>query len=203
MQPVRHPRRPRHMRLRAALGLLLALGLLAAPVSVVLACSCAFLGGPVDMARQAIADAEVAFIGTVVGTEPAPPDPAGFGPMVRYAFAVERATVPVDDLIEVRALDDGGGASCGFTFGINETWFVTTDQQDGVLHSGLCHGNLELEALADVDRDRIAAMLTAQPRSSPEDDAREAGWLPIAGIAIAALAVGGTMVFAFRKDVLR
>ena len=203
MQPVRHPRRPRRMWLRAALGLLLALCLLAAPVSIVHACSCAFLGGPVDMARQAIADAEVAFIGTVVGSQPAPPDPDGFGPVVRYAFAVERATVQVDDLLEVRALDDGGGASCGFTFGTDETWFVTTYQQDGVLQTGLCNGNMELETLADADRERITAMLTAQPVSNPDSDIGGAGWVPVVGIAVAALAVGGTMVFAFRKDALR
>jgi hypothetical protein len=197
MQPIETSSRPARMLLRALAAIVLALGLLAAPTASVQACSCAALGGPMDVVRGAIASADVAFIGTVVDFRPAP-DLDGFGPMVAYAFDVERATVPIAEVIEVRALDDGGGASCGFTFGMDETWFVTTDQQDGALHTGLCSANTQLETLAEAEQEQIAALLTAEPFAAPAAS-DEFPWLPVGATALAILAVGAIMAVAFRR----
>ena len=198
MQPVAAILRPARMLLRAVAAIGLAIGLLVTPAATVNACSCAGLGGPVDIAKQAAADADLAFIGTVVDAGPGPADPGGFGPTVTYAFAVERATAPVAAVIEVQTLDDPGGASCGFAFGLDETWFVTTYEHQGVLHTGLCSGNTELEALGDLERDQLLAMLTLEPipMSAP---AEEIPWPPIAGVALGILAVGSVMVVAFRR----
>jgi hypothetical protein len=199
MQPVVAIPRPARMLLRAIAALGLAVGLLVAPAATVNACSCAGLGGPIDIAKQAAADADLAFIGTVVEAGPGPADPDGFGPTVTYAFAVERVTAPVAAVIEVQTLDDPGGASCGFAFGLDETWFVTSYEHQGVLQTGLCSGNTELETLGELEQDQLSAMLTLEPipMRAPAD---EIPWLPIAGIALGILAVGAVMVVAFRRD---
>jgi hypothetical protein len=198
MQPVTAFPRPTGVLLRVLAAIGLAIGLLVAPTATVKACSCAGLGGPVDVAKQAAADADLAFIGTVVDSGPGPADPDGFGPTVTYAFAVQRATAPVPAVIEVRALDDPGGASCGFAFGLDETWFVTTYEQQGGLQTGLCSGNTELETLGDLERNQLSAMLTLEPTAIPAP-AEEIPWPAIAGIALGILAVGATMLIAFRR----
>ena len=196
MQPVTAIWRPAGVLLRVLAAIGLAIGLLVAPTATVNACSCASLGEPVDIAKQAAAGADLAFIGTVVDSAPGPADPNGFGPTVTYAFAVERATAQVPAIIEVRALD-APGASCGFAFGLDETWFVSTYEQQG-LETGLCSGNRELETLDDFERDQLSALLTLEPTAIPAL-ADEIPWPAIAGIALGILAVGATMLIAFRR----
>jgi len=190
------------MRIRVLIGSLLALGMLAVPVVSVQACSCAFLGGTMDVVDAAIAGSDLAFIGTVVDKAVEPADADGFdhAPMVRYAFAVERSTIPVAQVVEVRALDDGGGGSCGFTFGLDETWFVATYEQDGVLHTGLCSGNVETRTLADGERGQIAAMLTAEPAPSPAPATNGSTLFPVAGVVLGVLVLGAVTVLLFRRD---
>jgi hypothetical protein len=185
----------------------LALGLTAVPLATVQACSCAMIGGPDDVAAQAVRDGGVAFIGTVVDAAPAPADPDGFGGMVGYAFELERASVPISAaVIEVRALDDGGGASCGFTFGRGETWFVSAYEQDGALHTGLCNGNTRLGDLAQDDADRLREiLLPVEPDADPpaeEGAGLTLDWVAVAG---ATLLVGAILltVFAFLRDSAR
>lgn len=188
------------MRFRIVAGLALAIGLLAAPTTSVVACSCAGLGGPVEMAANSAANASVAFVGTVVGVRDAGVDPNLGLPLVRYAFAVERATVPVAEVVEVRAVDDGGGASCGFTFGLEERWFVAADEQGGALHTNLCSGNMLMEGLAAGDRKGVAALVTVEPTQGPETAATDVGWIAWAGVGLAVLGVGAVTVFAFRRS---
>ena len=97
---------------RVLAALVLAIGLSAVPLSIARACSCMDPGGPAEI----IEAAELAFIGTVVNGGRRGDGPFGPGaPMVRYAFDVERASAPISsDVVHVEALDDGGGASCGF-----------------------------------------------------------------------------------------
>ena len=183
----------------AALALTLAVGWV--QVGVVRACSCAGPGGPVDVAIQAARDANVAFTGTVVGTRPAAPDPNGFGPMVAYAFEVDHASDEVDGTIEVHALDDGGGASCGFTFAMGEAWFVSASLADGRLQTGLCNGN---QRLADLHLDEVERIEGVLPQTPAADAAASPGgwqvpWALIGGAAALIAAVAVT-VLAFRGD---
>ena len=170
-------------------------------VGVAHACSCAGFGGPVEAALQAAQDANVAFTGTVVGTRPAAPGPDDFGPMVAYAFDVHRASDEVDGTIEVHALDDGGGASCGFTFGMGEAWFVTASLADGRLQTGLCNGNQRLADLDPGDVERLEAVLPQTPAA--DGAAAPGGWqVPwgLIGGATALLATLAVTVFAFRGE---
>ncbi len=183
----------------AGLALTLAVGWL--PIGVVHACSCAGLGGPVDVAIQAARDASVAFTGTVVGTRPVAPAPNDFGPMVAYAFEVDHASDEVDRMVEVHALDDGGGASCGFTFGVGEAWFVTASVADGALQTGLCNGNQRLAELPADDIERLEEVLPQTPVA--KEAAAAEGWqIPWAliGGATGLLAVVAVTVFAFRGE---
>jgi hypothetical protein len=182
----------------------LALGLTAVPLATVHACSCAMIGGPEEVAAQAARDGGVAFIGTVVDAAPAPADPNGFGGVVGYAFEVRHASVPISaSLIEVRALDDDGGASCGFTFGIGESWFVSAYEQEGALHTGLCNGNTRMTEMTQGSVDRLREMLLpAVPTvDAPAEDGTGVtlDWVTAAAAAGLLGAILLT-VFAFRRD---
>ena len=189
------------------LVIVLALGLTAVPLATVHACSCAMIGGPEEVAAQAARDGGLAFIGTVVDAAPAPADQDGFGGVVGYAFAVEHASVPISaSMIEVRALGGDGGASCGFTFGRGETWFVSTYEQEGALHTGLCSGNTRMTDLTQGDADRLREMLSSvEPTADPpaeEGAGPTLDWVAVAG-ATALLGALLLTVFAFRRDSAR
>jgi len=189
---------------RLMLVVALVLGLTAVPLATVQACSCALLGGPEEVAAQAARDGSVAFIGTVVDAAPAPADPNGFGGVVGYAFAVEHASVPISAAaIEVRALDDGGGASCGFTFGRGESWFVSAYEQEGALHTGLCSGNTRMSEMTQDSIDRLREMLIpVEPTGtapSAEDATFTVDWITAGALTMILGAVLLT-VFAFRRD---
>jgi hypothetical protein len=185
-------------------ALVLALAMSWVPVGVAHACSCLSLGGPVDAAVAAAGDASIAFTGTVVGARPVPERPGGFGSMVAYAFEVDHASDDVETPLEVHALDDGGGASCGFTFGMGEEWFVTATAEDGALQTNLCRGNLRLEDLDPAEGERLRAALPEQPAAGgPAQPQRfEVPWVLILALSGLAAAVGIT-VFAFRGEARR
>jgi hypothetical protein len=190
--------------LSAISALVLALAVSWVPVGVAHACSCLSLGGPVDAAMAAAREASIAFTGTVVGARPAPQPPGGFGSMVAYAFEVDHASDDVETPIEVHALDDGGGASCGFTFGIGEEWFVTASVGDGALQTNLCSGNLRLADLNPAEAEQLRSVLPEQPAAGgPAQPAGfEVPWVLILVLSGLAAAVGLT-VFAFRGDARR
>jgi hypothetical protein len=149
-------------------------------------------------------DASVAFTGTVVGTRPAPAGQGGFGPMVAYAFEVDHASDEVETPIEVHALDDGGGASCGFTFGMGEDWFVTASVGDGGLQTNLCSGNLRLADLAPAEAEQLRSVLRQLPAAGgpAQPQGFEVPWVLILALSGLAAAVGLT-AFAFRGDARR
>ena len=154
MQPMRTPvRLGRHMKLLVAAVFALALGSL--PVEQVAACSCAQ-----STPGQAAEFADAVFAGTVVEQQPVGldagplramaatlPAPAALGQVI-YTFDVDGvAKGPVGTQIDV--LGGGDGAMCGMSFGLNERWLVFTTW-DGAVHStGLCSGNVPLEAGAE------------------------------------------------------
>jgi hypothetical protein len=189
---------------RAATALLLGLAALAVPTASVVACSCASLGNsPADAATSAAGNGDLAFIGTVVGTRPVPPElGTGPGDVVGYAFEVERATAPVAATIEVRALNDPGGASCGFVFGTDEEWFVTAYSDGGNLHTGLCSGNQRVDA---IDADAAERLVEVLPEVSvPDDDGGDVAsapgpWLALAVVAAFVVLLGGVIAVAFRR----
>lgn len=182
----------------AGAALLLALGIAWVSTGVVHACSCANIGGPVEMALAAAQEPQViAFTGRVVGTRAAPDTIVG-GPVIAYSFEVERASRLVPSVVEVRALDDGGGASCGFTFGVDGDWFVTAYSMEGALQTGLCSGNVLTSELDPATLARLTEALPVFPEPSPVPPSDPPWTLLLTGAAL--LAAGAIAVLAFRRE---
>lgn len=190
--------RLRHMT-RLLLAVVVALGLSAIPIATVQACSCAMPGSP----AETVATADLAFVGTVVDTAPAPAAADGFGGMVRYAFEVERASAPTDATVEVRAVGGDGGASCGIEFGLGERWFVAAHRDAGSLQTNLCSGNLVADGMSAAELERLADVLSVVPApidASPVEgeETEPSLLLPAAIAALATLALAGVLVVSFR-----
>ena len=186
-----------------AAAAILWLASLGAPQAAVQACSCSSLGGTEDVAIQAIAKADVALIGTITAAAPVfGLDAIGFGgPNVQYAFDVERASVTTAATISVHAVDDGGGASCGFTFDVGDRWMVAATLDNGTLRTGLCAGNTRLTDADAVMAQRLMAHLPFAP-SQETDDGPWAAVLRFApAVAGAGLVLGAIAVtlLAFRR----
>ncbi len=155
--------------------------------------------------EESIAAAEVAFVGTVTGAAQGGEDRGlGMG-TVRYAFDVERASVPAEATVEVSSLDDPGGAACGFSFGVGERWLVMAGMQDGRLQTNLCSGNVLLSELDDPAVEAILAALANTPDPPTAEAANPAPSFPIPIVVggVAALALVAVMVLAFRGERLR
>ena len=159
--------------------------LMSLPMEQVAACSCAAV-----VPHEAAQMADAVFAGTVVSETPAGagsgpagavaatvPFPPGMGHAI-YTFDVDGVFKgPIGTKVEVLA--GGDGASCGFTFGIGERWLVFTTW-DGTTHStGLCSGNVALEAGAEAPLPLIAP--------SGSDDVLDAGGVPTAALVVVGL----------------
>ena len=184
---------------RWILGPALAMTVLLVPVEQVAACSCAGFG-PEEAARAA----DAVFAGTVVADTPigaemgrpfaaTVPFPEQLGQRM-YRFAVD-GVAKGEVASEVDVLAGGDGAMCGMTFGMDERWLVFTTF-DGSIHStGLCSGNIPLEAGADSPIPLTAPSATAEPESSSLD-------LPLPMLALLAVVglVVGVSWMAFARD---
>ena len=149
---------------RSCLVLFVALLAAVAPAERVAACSCGT--GPFE---DMVAAADLAIVGI-----PEDAVEAGFqeelqAPLIRYTFAVERASVEVEPTVEVTAWS-GSGASCGITFGPGERWLVLASRWDGMLQTNLCSGNQLVEGLLPGQRAEIAELLPFEPDVAESDD---------------------------------
>jgi hypothetical protein len=162
----------------------LAVAMLAAPAATVHACSC--VG---SSTADAVEFATIAFVGTVAERAPGGQDPMLGAPLVRYAFAVERASKATGPIVEVVSHDDPGGSSCGFSFGAGERWFVVAMAQDGMLRTSLCSGNLPIEGIGDADMAELVGLLPVEPVPA-EQPSGDAGISIPAPLLVALLVVG-------------
>jgi hypothetical protein len=172
----------------------LAIATLAAPAATVQACSCVGFS-----TAEAVEFATIAFVGTVAERAPGGQDPMLGAPLVRYAFAVERASKASGPIVEVVSHDDPGGASCGFSFGHGERWFVAATAQDGLLRTSLCSGNAPIEGLGDADMAELVGLLPVEPVPAdlPSGDAGLSIPAPllVTLIGVAVLAAGSALAF--------
>lgn len=173
----------------------LALGIVAVPTAQVAACSCAFSEMP-----QAIRDAEVAFIGTLVATDSAIPalgDPAT--EEIAWTWSVDRSREPISaDQALVNAWPDNG-ANCGVAFGIDERWLVLGHLEDGRLATNGCARNHRMDG-SDPDTEAIIdEMVTASvgvtPGAEPVADSGLPLPLVVAAAGTALLVVASALVF--------
>ena len=204
MQPVSILSRPggmpriRHAA-RFAMAIALALAVTTVPISQVAACSCGFPGY-----QEAIAAADVAFIGTVVAKGEPPlfgGDPMQTAP---HAFAVTRSKTQMSSPFELEVAA-GGGASCGLDMSVGEEWVVIASEWEGRLRTDLCTGS----ALAtDLDPAELARIEDALSLNDPAVDSEEQSSpldipAPVIGILAAALLIGAAGFVAFRHGRVR
>ena len=180
--------------LRGMVAAGLAIATLAAPAATVHACSCVGFS-----TAEAVEFATIAFVGTVAERAPGGQDPMMGAPLVRYAFAVERASKETGAIVEVVSHDDPGGASCGFSFGEGERWFVAATAQDGLLRTSLCSGNAPIEGLGDADMAELVELLPVEPSTAdvPSGDADLSIPAPllVALVGVGVLAAGSAWAF--------
>lgn len=199
MQPMR-PSERHSGKMRLLLALTFAIGLASLPVAQVAACSCAM-----STPEQAAGFADAVFAGTVVNESPVGADtgrdaaiaatvplPMPFGQSI-YTFEVDGvAKGQVGAGIDVLA--GGDGASCGMSFGTGERWLVFTTW-DGAMHTtGLCSGNVALEAGAEAPL----------PLTAPDESlaATEEAEIPVTALALLGIIglVAAVSFVAFRRE---
>jgi hypothetical protein len=177
---------------RLAAASALALGTTWIGVTAAVACSCAWTELP-----QAIAEAEVAIIGTLaVADAPnagAPAEPTD------HVWTVERSRDPMSaGTITIGSWPDDG-ASCGITFASHERWLVLAYQADGGLETNGCMRNVRLADAAPDELDAIDALVVTPV--SPSDTADPAPAIPTPLlVALGAVAVVAAIsILAFRR----
>ena len=174
-----------------ALGLVA--GLLWIPTARVAACDCAFTELP-----PAIAQADVAFVGTLAGTEPIPDSGRPFEEAA-YTWRVERSRDAIESEVVTVAAWPNDGANCGVSFAAGERWLVLGHVEDGRLATNGCIRNHRIDG-ADPASEATIAELVAIPVTG--DGAGQSGFsvpMPmlavLAGIGVVA-AIGAV---AFRR----
>ncbi len=180
-------------RILVAVGL--SVGAAWLPVQTAFACSCGFPGY-----RDAIAAADVAFVGRVVG-EAEPGVMAGDLPTATVAFDVTRAKAPIASPFELEVAF-GGDANCGFDMAIGEEWLVIASAHDGRLQTNLCNGTARADGLDDDTRLVLDAAFEANDAAAaPADDAFDLRVPTPVLLAIGAVGLLAAVSFlAFRRE---
>ncbi len=177
---------------RLLIALATALGASVVPAAVVVACSCATLDFD-----QAVRDADVAIVGTLVETVA---QPGGDDPLspVTMTWAVERSRDPISsDRVKISAWYENG-ANCGVTFATGERWLVLAYSGEDGLETNGCMANQRLGGDDHEAAPVIEAMLPAEPTT--DGDATNEAHVPspviLGGIAVLILAAVSVLAFA-------
>jgi hypothetical protein len=180
---------------RLAAVVALGLGLCLVPIRQVTACDCAVRELP-----EAIAEAEVAIIGTLAGAGGAAAVPGMAAEPTEYVWSIERARDPMSAVtLSVAAWPDDG-ANCGISFAADERWLILASQSEGRLETNGCMSNIRLDEAPP----EIVGMVESQVAVPVDPRASEAERggpppLPIL-VALGALVVmTAVSVLAFRR----
>jgi hypothetical protein len=146
---------------------------------------------------DAIREADVAIVGSTLGTAAAGKD--ALGDRVLTTWAVERSRDPIEARIGIESWRDSG-ANCGISFADGERWLVLAYSEAGALTTNGClqnrhldGGDLEVEAA-------IAELLTETPSAEERAAAAVEIPAPIVGIVLAAFVVVAASIIAFRRE---
>ena len=153
---------------RLTLSLLVIATVMAVP-SRVAACSCME-----QTLADAVRGADVAFVGTLAGTDR--PVPAAMQPgmaEIVWSWDVERSRDKIDTAqIQLAAWPDDG-ANCGVSFGVGERWLVIAHQSEGRLSSSSCSMNQLMDGSQPDVEAQIADMLTVVSPAEPGEPAAQ------------------------------
>lgn len=178
--------------LRPLLALAAALAFTAVPTVSVMACSCME-----TTVEQAMAEADLAIVGTLVAVQAPPPD--NFDQPMAMEWAIERSRDPLDvDRATIIGWADNG-TNCGVSFEVGQRWLVLASMSDAGLET---HGCLPNRAL-DADDPEAAAIVEAMTPvgAAPSPETADGGEvpLPLVGGAVALALLAVLSVLAFRR----
>jgi hypothetical protein len=172
---------------RVLLAAAMAIGLGAMLAPDVRACTCVPRG---ELAAD-IAEAELAFVGTVVASRDAPEVRLlGGTSLVASTFVVERASAETSERIVVHAPHGADQGACGITFGLGERWLVRAYREKGVIASSVCSAIGQVDELTADEMALVARLLSHSPAPSPDP---AFSWT---GIAVPALVAAGAAMLA-------
>jgi hypothetical protein len=173
----------------------LAIGVTFVPVRQVAACDCAMRELP-----DAIAEADVAIVGTLAGASTAAAAPGPVTGPTEYVWSVERARDPMSAVTITIAAWPDDGANCGISFAAGERWLVLAYQSEGRLETNGCMSNVRLDASVP-DTVALVESMVASP-VDPRATAEGGGSFPAPIlVAVGALAVVAAIsALAFRRS---
>ena len=151
----------------------------------VAACSCME-----QTLAEAVRGADVAFVGTLAGTNPPIPAPMQPGmEEIVWTWDVERSRDAIETAqVQLAAWPDDG-ANCGVAFGPGERWLVIAHESEGRLSSSSCAMNQIMNGTQPEVEAQIAGMVTVIPAAEPGESAA-----PDAGPNVPVWFVVGTVV---------
>ena len=180
--------------IRLVVAFVLLAGLAAVGPARVAACSCAGTELP-----EAVREADVAFVGTLVGGS-AQEGAGGIQQPIVTTWAVERSRDPLDtDRMAISTWPDDG-ANCGTAFGANERWLLLAYQGENGLETNACMRNHRLDG-GDPESEAIIEELVTVPvtaSASPPDAGIEVPVPLLIGLG-GLLMIGLVSVLAFRR----
>ena len=148
--------------------------------------------------EQAVAEADLAIVGTLVAAQAPPPDVLD-QPMT-MEWAIERSRDPLDvDRATISGWPDNG-ANCGVSFEVGDRWLVLASRTEGGLETNGCLPNRRLDA-DDPESASIVEDMTPVGGSTPPDTTQGGVELPVpllvGGVALALLV--GLSIVAFSR----
>ena len=178
-------------------SLAIVVGVSAVPTATVMACDCALTELP-----EAVRDAEVAIVGTLVGQSEAAaarPGPAALPVEHVWTWKIERARDPLSvDHITINAWEDDG-ANCGITFGANERWLILGYLEEGRLVTNGCMRNQRIDGSDPQGEETIESLLPySVGAASPSGDGIALP-IPLLVAGAATLLLGLIGLVAFRR----
>lgn len=179
--------------LRSLAVAVMAAVLSAVPVGRIAACDCA----QVEL-RDAVRQADVAFVGRLVERAPGG-DNFGLPVLDEWRWSVEKGRDAGSASQIVVYAEWGDGANCGVSFAAHERWLVLASVHEGRLQTNGCARNQRLDGDDPEAEAAVAGLVTVDVRPSPGP---QAGWFPPSAVIVAILAVvgvGTAAAVAFRR----
>ena len=147
--------------------------------------------------EQAVAEADLAFVGTLVAVQAPPPD--NLDQPMAMEWAIERSRDPLDvDRATIIGWPDNG-ANCGVSFEVGDRWLVLASMTDGGLETHGCLPNRPLDADDPESAAIVDAMTPVGSSTAPEDTEGGEVPLPLIGGTVALALLAGFSAVAFRR----
>ena len=151
--------------------------------------------------EAAVAEAEFAFVGTMVGAASGLPDEMGEG--VLMTWEVERARDPgAPPTVGINGWSDSG-ANCGISFDRDQRWLVLAYEGDDGLETNSCMPNRRLDG-ADPEAEAVVAeLITEMPdeAATTETSLEVPAPVLIAGAGVLAIMLISLLAFRGRASV--